>query len=94
MLLTQQMTNAAAALVILPVALQAAERLSLNPRPFALAVMLSASVAVLTPFEPSCLLVYGPGKLKFRDYIRVGGGLAVICLILILIFVPMFWPLE
>ncbi len=94
MLLTQQMSNAAAALVILPVALRAAESLVLNPLTFALTVMLSASVAVLTPFEPSCLLVYGPGKYRFRDYFKVGGLLAILTLILILVLVPWYWPLE
>lgn len=94
MLLTQQMSNAAAALVILPVALRAAESLSLNPRTFAITVMLSASVAVLTPFEPSCLLVYGPGKYRFRDYFKVGGILALITLVIILVLVPWFWPLR
>ncbi len=55
--------------------------------------MLSASLAVVTPFEPSCLLVYGPGKYRFTDYLKVGGGLAVLSLVLILVLVPMFWPL-
>lgn len=94
MLLTQQMSNAAAALVILPVALRAAETLALNPHTFAITVMLSASVAVLTPFEPSCLLVYGPGKYRFRDYFKVGGYLAVIKLLVILVLVPKYWPLH
>ncbi|MCB1227123.1 MAG: anion permease [Verrucomicrobiales bacterium] len=94
MVLTQQMSNAAAALVILPVALQAAATMGLNERTFALTVMLSASVAVVTPFEPSCLLVYGPGKYRFRDFFKVGFGLAVISLILILTLVPIYWPLE
>lgn len=93
MALTQQMSNAAAALVILPVALEAATAMGLNERTFALTVMLSASLAVVTPFEPSCLLVYGPGKYRFTDYLKVGGGLALLSLILILILVPMFWPL-
>jgi di/tricarboxylate transporter len=94
MLLTQQMSNAAAALVILPVALRAAESLGLEARPFAIAVMLSASVAVLTPFEPSCLLVYGPGKYRFSDFFKMGSGLAVITLVIILVMVPWFWPLK
>ena len=93
MLLTQPMSNAAAALVILPVALQAASSLGLNERTFAITVMLSASVAVVTPFEPSCLLVYGPGKYRFTDYFKVGGGLALLALIVILTMVPWMWPL-
>lgn len=93
-LLTQPMSNAAAALVVLPVALRAAENLGLDQRSFGVAIMLSASISVLTPFEPSCILVYGPGKYRFSDFLKVGGGLTVICLVLILGLVPYFWPLT
>lgn len=93
-LLTQPMSNAAAALVVLPVALKAAETLGANPRSFAIAVTLSASISVLTPFEPSCILVYGPGKYRFSDFIKVGGGLTVITLAVVLLLVPVFWPLN
>ena len=79
--------------VILPVALQAASSLGLNERTFAITVMLSASVAVVPPFEPSCLLLYGPGKYRFTDYFKVGGGLALLALIVILTMVPWMWPL-
>lgn len=93
-LLTQPMSNAAAALVVLPIAIQAAVSLGVNPRSFGIAVMLSASISVLTPFEPSCILVYGPGKYRFSDFIKVGSGLTLVCLILILLLVPVFWPLK
>jgi di/tricarboxylate transporter len=92
-LLTQPMSNAAAALVVLPIAIKAAESMGANPRAFAIAIMLSASISVLTPFEPSCILVYGPGKYRFSDFIKVGGGLTVLSVILILVLVPLFWPL-
>ena len=92
-LLTQPMSNAAAALVVLPVALKAAESLHANSRAFAITVMLSASISVLTPFEPSCILVYGPGKYRFSDFIRVGGALTVLMVFVILVLVPIFWPL-
>jgi di/tricarboxylate transporter len=56
--------------------------------------MLSASVCVLTPFEPSCILVYGPGKYRFTDFIKVGGGLSLAAMAVIVILVPHFWPLR
>ena len=93
-LLTQPMSNAAAALVVLPVALQAAATMGANQRAFAIGVMLSASASMLTPFEPSCILVYGPGKYRFADFIKVGGGLTLVMLIVILAMVPVFWPLK
>lgn len=92
--LTQPMSNAAAALVVLPIALETAQHLHVNPRSFAIAVMLSASVSLVTPFEPSCILVYGPGKYKFVDFIKAGGVLTVLLMIVLMVLIPVFWPLE
>ncbi len=92
-ILTQPMSNAAAALVVLPTAIQAAEMLDADPRSFAIAIMLGASVSLVTPFEPSCILVYGPGKYKFIDFIKIGMPLTIILVILIILLVPVFWPL-
>lgn len=92
-LLTQPMSNAAAALVVLPVALHTAQRLAINERTFAIAIMLAASVSLITPFEPSCILVYGPGKYKFMDFVKAGFGLTLILMLLALFLIPVFWPL-
>jgi di/tricarboxylate transporter len=92
-LLTQPMSNAAAALVVLPVALQVAEQLQVNPRPFAIAIMLAASVSLITPFEPSCILVYGPGKYKFMDFLKTGSLLTAIMVALIVFMVPVLWKM-
>ncbi|MEW6668490.1 MAG: SLC13 family permease [Thermodesulfobacteriota bacterium] len=91
-LLTQPMSNAAAALVVLPVALNAAQALGVNERTFAVAVMLAASFSFIAPFEPSCILVYGPGKYRFLDYAKTGGGLTVLLMVIALLLVPVFWP--
>lgn len=93
-LLTQPLSNAAAAMVVLPVALNAATMLEVNPMSFALAIMLSASVSVITPFEPSCILVYGPGKYRFSDFLKTGIPLTVIMLVIILALVPLLYPLN
>jgi di/tricarboxylate transporter len=65
-----------------------------SQRAFAIGVMLSASVSVLTPFEPSCILVYGPGKYRFSDFIKVGGGMTLAMLFVVLAMVPLIWPLK
>ncbi|MGV3640888.1 MAG: SLC13 family permease [Adhaeribacter sp.] len=91
--LTQPMSNAAAALVIVPVALQTAITLDANPRTFAIGIMLAASVSLVTPFEPSCILVYGPGHYRFSDFLKVGSGLTLILVLLILFLLPLFWPM-
>jgi di/tricarboxylate transporter len=72
-LLTQPMSNQAAAAVVIPVALQTAVQLGLNPRTFAIMIALAASTSYLTPLEPACLMVYGPGRYRFIDFFKVGG---------------------
>lgn len=92
-ILTQPISNAAAALVVLPVAMQSANLLEVDPRSFAIAVALGASGSLITPFEPSCLLVYGAGKYRFFDFVRVGGLLTLILVAIIVTLVPILWPL-
>jgi len=94
MLLTQPMSNAAAALVVLPVALQAAAQLHVPPRTFGILVTLAASISYITPFEPSCLLVYGPGKYRFRDFLVAGTPLSLLLLVVLMLLVPLLWPLH
>ncbi len=93
-LLTQPMSNAAAALVVLPVALNSAEALHVNQRTFAIAIMLAASVSFITPLEPSCILVYGPGKYRFVDFVKTGIWLTLILVVVIFFAIPYFWPLD
>ncbi len=92
-LLTQPMSNAAAALVVVPVALRTAVELGSDPRSFAIAIMLAASVSLITPFEPSCILVYSSGKYRFSDFIKIGSPLTLLLVLVILFLVPVFWPL-
>ncbi|WP_158728824.1 MULTISPECIES: SLC13 family permease [unclassified Flavobacterium] len=90
-LLTQPMSNAASVLVVLPIALQSAAELGINPRPFAVAVIISASISMIAPFEPASLLVFKPGKYKILDFIKIGGALTFLALIIILFAVPLIW---
>ena len=92
-LLTQPMSNAAAAMVVLPIALETAKALHANERTFAIAVIVSASISMITPFEPACLLVYGPGKYKIADFLKIGGVLTFVCLLVMLLILPMIWHL-
>ncbi len=93
-LLTQPMSNQAAAAVIVPIAIQTANLLQLNPRPFAFMIAMAASCSYLTPLEPACLMVYGPGRYRFMDFVRVGGPLSILIFILAMVLVPRFWPLS
>jgi di/tricarboxylate transporter len=93
MLLSQPMSNAAAALVVLPVALATAQDVGANERSFAIAVMLGASLSFITPLEPSCILVYGPGKYRFADFVKVGLGLTLLLAVIVIWLIPRWWPL-
>lgn len=92
-ILTQPMSNAAAAMVVLPLAIQTATSLGVNERTFAIGVVVSASISMITPFEPACILVYGPGQYRIKDFLKVGGILTIISLILLLYMIPIIWPL-
>jgi di/tricarboxylate transporter len=91
--LTQPMSNQAAAVVVLPIALQTAVQLGSNPRTFAMMVAVAASCSYLTPLEPSCLMVYGPGHYRFSDFLKVGALLTVLIWALAVLLVPRVWPL-
>ncbi len=92
--LTQPMSNQAAALVVLPVAIKTALALGLNPRTFAVTVTLAASCSFLTPLEPACVLVYTPGRYTFMDFVKVGSILTMAIFIVVMVLVPMLWPLA
>ena len=91
--LTQPMSNQAAALVVLPIAMQTALELGGDPRGFAMMIAVAASCSYLTPLEPSCLMVYGPGKYRFSDFLKVGAPLTVLIYLIAILLVPRFWPL-
>ena len=92
-LLTQPMSNAAAALTVLPIAIAAADTMAVDPRSLAILVTLSASLSFITPLEPASLLVFGPGKYTFADFMRSGLPLTAITVALLIWLVPVFWPL-
>lgn len=91
--LTQPMSNQAAALVVLPIAIQTGMQLGVDPRPFGMMVAVAASCSYLTPLEPSCLMVYGPGKYQFSDFFRVGMPLTVLIYAIAIVLVPLVWPI-
>ena len=93
MVLTQPMSNQAAAVVVLPIAIQTAQQLGLNPRSFAMMIAIGAATSYITPLEPACMMVYGPGNYRFMDFVKVGSLLTVIIFGIALLMVPVLWPL-
>jgi di/tricarboxylate transporter len=91
-ILSAPMSNQAAALVVLPVAINAATQLGVDVRPFAMGITLAASCSFITPLEPSCVLVYGPGHYRFTDFFRLGTPLTAVLVVFLVAAVPWVWP--
>ena len=87
------MSNQAAAAVLVPIAIQTALALGYNPRAFAAMIAIAASASFITPLEPACVLIYGAGRYKFMDFMRVGGLLTILIYIVAIVLVPQVWPL-
>jgi di/tricarboxylate transporter len=92
--LTQPMSNQAAAIVVLPIAIQTALHAGLNPRTFAMMIAIAASCSYLTPLEPSCLMVYGPGRYRFADFLKIGSVLTLLIYGVAITLVPLVWRLK
>ena len=93
-LITQPMSNAAAIVLVVPIALDTAFSLSANHQTFVLAVVIGAATSFLTPVgHKANVLVFGPGGYKFFDYARVGAVLTIFLFIATMITLPIFYPL-
>jgi len=91
-LLTQFVTNNAAAALAFPLAYSTAVSLQVNPLPFVMAVAYGASASFLTPqgYQTN-LMVYGPGNYKFSDFLKAGLPLIVIYSAITLALLPVFF---
>jgi len=92
MILTQPMSNQAAAVVVLPIAIETALQLGLNPRTFAMMIAVGAATSYITPLEPACMMVYGPGNYRFMDFVKVGSLLTILIFGISMFLVPVLWP--
>jgi di/tricarboxylate transporter len=93
-LVTQPMSNAAAMVLIVPIALDTAASLGANHLTFTLAVIIGGVTSFLTPVgHKANVLVFGPGGYKFFDYARVGGLLTLVLFIVTMLTLPLIFPL-
>lgn len=91
-LLTELITNNAAAALIFPIAMAVAGQQGLNPMPFAVAIAVAASASFATPIGyQTNLMVYGPGGYKFSDFLKLGIPLNLIFMTVALIVIPRVW---
>lgn len=93
-LITQPMSNAAAMVLVVPIAVDTAASLGANHLTFTMATIIGAATSFLTPVgHKANVLVFGPGGYRFFDYTRAGLLLTIALLAVSMIFIPLFWPL-
>ena len=93
-LITGMISNNASVVLLIPVAVNAAAKLGVNPFAFVLAVTFAASTAFLTPVGyQTNLFVYGPGGYRFSDYVRIGLPLQLVLSVVTVAGIVFFWGL-
>lgn len=92
---TELITNNAAALLVLPIALEVTHNAGLNHEPFILAIMMAASASFATPLGyQTNLMVYGPGGYRFSDFLKVGVPMNLLIGAVTLTVLIIGWPLN
>jgi di/tricarboxylate transporter len=91
-LLTELLTNNAAAALMFPITVTTATGLGVSPMPFVMALMVAASCGFATPIGyQTNLMVYGPGGYRFADYLRLGIPLDILMWIVAVLVIPLMW---
>ncbi len=92
---SQFMPNAVVTVLMAPIAITTAQNLALSPYALLMSVAIAASASFLSPVGHAAnVLVMGPGGYRFTDYIRVGFPLTLLMLAVVLLILPLFWPLS
>ena len=94
-LLTEVITNNAAALLMMPIVMEITHSAALNPVPFTFAIMMAASASFATPIGyQTNLMVYGPGNYRFADFLKVGLPMNIFMAIVVISLLILFYPLR
>ncbi len=92
-IVTEMITNNAAAILIFPFCLETAKACDADARPFLVALVMAASASFMTPIGyQTNMMVYGPGGYRFTDYVRIGGPLHLVLICVAVTFIPLIWP--
>ncbi|MFB6371953.1 MAG: SLC13 family permease, partial [Bradymonadaceae bacterium] len=94
-ILTCLMSNQATAVLLTPVAIDAAAQMGLNPRPFVLAIAFASSASFMTPIGyQTNTMIYGAGQYKFKDFVVIGTPLTIMFWVMSVVAIPYFWPMA
>lgn len=94
-LITEVMSNAAAAVLLAPIGIAVAVGAGYEPYPFLMGIAIGASTTFLTPIgHQANVLVYGVGNYKFSDFARTGLLLNLLIFAIAMILIPIVWPFE
>ena len=89
---TEIITNNAAAAIVFPIAMAAAQQLNVDPKPFFVTIAIAASASFSTPIGyQTNLIVQAIGNYKFSDYLKIGLPLNLLAFILSVLLIPFFW---
>ena len=92
-ILTEMITNNAAAVLVFPFALSTAASLGVDFMPFIMTIMFAASASFSTPIGyQTNLMVLGPGGYEFKDYLKFGLPLNLMVALVTILLVPVVWP--
>jgi di/tricarboxylate transporter len=95
LIVTELITNNAAAALMFPFAMATARNLDVNYIPFVIAVMMAASAGFATPIGyQTNLMVYGPGGYRFSDYVKIGVPLDILIGVITVLIAPLVWPFR
>jgi di/tricarboxylate transporter len=93
LIVTELITNNAAAALMFPFAMDTARVLDVSYLPFVVAVMMAASAGFATPIGyQTNLMVYGPGGYRFSDYLKIGVPLDILIWVITVALAPLVWP--
>ncbi len=91
-LLTSLATNNVAAVLVFPIAIQAANTMGVDPAPFVVTLMVAASASFATPFGyQTNLMVFNVGGYRFSDFLKIGLPLTLLVGIVTVALVPLIW---
>ena len=93
LVLTELITNNAAAALAFPIGYSMALGYGVDPMPFIMAVLFGASASFISPYGyQTNLLVFSVGNYTLLDYVKVGLPMSIIYSILVLTLIPYFFP--